>query len=171
MEEKEIITYGVIFVIILVAIVFVAKIVFYPSTSQPTSALTNKTTSTTSINIQHEFANNTFNLTKSSNKILFGNTTYKDLFNKTYYYDNELNITHYLMSLPTINVSLNAFVYRPENIILTGNAKNITINLEGNFAQIYMGTNPNATVTIMNGIYVFYGTNKIINNNAYNIAQ
>ncbi|MEM4114762.1 MAG: hypothetical protein QXP59_01975 [Saccharolobus sp.] len=168
MEEKEIITYGVIFVIVIVVIVSIVKILFHPSASTiPSSA--NKTTTITSINIKQEFTNNTFNLTKSSNKILFGNTTYGDLFNKTYYYKNELNIVHYFMSLPTVKISSSIIVYNSENIVLTGNAKNITINLEGNFAQIYMGTNPNATVTIMNGIYAFYGPNKIINDNAYNI--
>ncbi|MEM3859631.1 MAG: hypothetical protein QW478_09555 [Candidatus Micrarchaeaceae archaeon] len=167
MEEKEIIAYGIVFVIIVVVIVFAAKLYFY-SSSSTVSSNTNSIT-TNAINLHQMFANNTFNLSKSSNNILFGNTTYKDLFNKTYYFNNERAIISYINSLPIITVTSSIFLSSPANLELAGTSKNITINLEGHFAVITGGTNPGATVTIMNGIYAAFDINHIINDNAYNV--
>jgi hypothetical protein len=152
MEEKEIIKYGVIIVIIIAVISIVFQMA---GSSSHNNSIAQKTVKINATTIKE-----TFNLTANSSKILTGNLTYKMAVNSTYIpMHYAISYTNYYSALPIVFSTVNPLTHQSyinitsnKRIMINESGAEVIINLNGNYAFIKVNGGSNK-IYIINGLY------------------
>lgn len=152
MEEKEIIKYGVI-IVILIAVISIAFQM--TGSSSHSNSIAQKI-----IKINATTIKETFNLTANSSKILTGNLTYKLAVNHTYIQMHyAIQYVNYYSSLPIVFSTVNPLTHQSyinitsnKRIMINESGAEVIINLNGNYAYIEVNGGNNK-IYIINGLF------------------
>ena len=153
MEERDIIKYGIIVVLILSAIGITFHFLSSSSHNTPSISQLSKKINVTSFS-------KTFNLTKYQNKTITGTLTYSLALNSSYIGQHyAVPFLNYYSSLPIVFSFVNPYTHQSyvnitsnKRIFINESYAEVIINLNGNYAFIKIEGNHN-NIYIFNGLY------------------